>query len=360
MTVENEEVADQVEKIEGKQDVTEEAEIIDNDPMIVAMKEAEAELAGEGKEAEPEGEKPKAEAEPEPAKDVAKAAPVMIPKARLDEVIGERDRLKEALNYTQGIAAVQGEMLKGGAGKPADVTGEQKGQAAAATEPLDHVGLIAKAEADKLEAAREYEDGEIGLVDFEKQRIDLDRVIRAEEEKRTAALFEGAKQAANEAVYANAIQAKIETEAARIQEQHPYIAEIDNFPPTIRDGVWAGITKEAAASLASRGINPADGTAATKMALIQEKAALTNKYGPQLTGKKFDSQATTQPSTTAKDRAAKLDLSQQQPPDATGTGVASKADLTSFDIENMSQDQIADMLATAPQIVQKAAGFRNR
>lgn len=107
-------------------------------------------------------------------------------------------------------------------------------------------------------------------------------------------------------VSANDTQIRLEMEALKIQAQHPYVAEIDNLPPKIRDEIWALITDEAVAALTQRGVNPADGTFNSRLALIQEKAALTNKYGPQYTGKKvgvFNDPAS--PSGTAQSRVAR-------------------------------------------------------
>jgi hypothetical protein len=322
---------------------------LDNDPMLVEMREAEKEIAGKGKDAEA----PVVEAEPEPKAEEGHKPSPMIPKARLDEVLADREVLKGQVGYWQGVAATQKEMLSTA---PKAAEGVKEAQPAA---PTDYAGIIAKAENDKISAAKRYEDGEISLVDFKTLEIQQDRIIREQAEKRTETVRDDARKTANETVNAHNVQRTIETEAISVQEQHPYVGEIDKLPPAIRDGVWSEITKEAVASLAAKGINAADGTTASRLALIQEKANLTDKYGPQYTGKTIERQKTGQ-SDTAIERAAKLDLSTQQPPSIQGNVQAIKSDLTEKDIENMSQDQIADMMLKAPQIAEKAAGFRNR
>lgn len=322
------------------------------DPIIRDMREAEAEIAGKGKDATTATTAAAAEPEPKP-EDGSKQSP-MIPKARFDEVLSDRELLKGQVGYWQGVAATQKEMLST---QPKAAEGATEGKPAA--EPTDYAGLIAKAENDKLSAAKRYEDGEISLVDFKSLEIAQDRIIREQAEKRTEAIKDEAKRTATEAISANNTQRTIETEAITIQDQHPYVHEIDKLPPAIRDGVWAEITKEAMTLLAAKGINAADGTTASRIALIKEKATLTDKYGPQYTGKNIG-RPKAGPSETAIERAAKLDLSTQQPPAIAGNVQAHTGELTDKDIENMSQDQIADMQLKAPERLAKAVGFSNR
>lgn len=366
MTDDVEGKTDQVDTtIEGQVDTTAAAEIIDDDPMIASMKEAQAELAkGEGKT---EGESAEGTTQPPGADQTVKpegdkTVPIMVPKGRLDKVLSERDQLRDKVNFLEGVASVRKEMLKGGGASAA--TG---GQAGTTSETPDHNALILKAEDDKLALATKYENGEISLVDFKKGEIEADRQIRKIEDERTKALVDGAERKASETIAANNKQMSVEDAALNIQEQHPFVAEIDSLPAAIRDGIWAEITKEASSALASKGINVADGSVASHVALMQEKAKLTDVYGPRYTGKTLDKpnadgKTKTQPSETARNRAAKLALAETQPPDTSGVGVGgnTSTELTEKDIENMSQDQIADALARNPNVIQKAAGFKNR
>ena len=327
--------------------------IPEKDPMIEDMKAAEAELAGKGDEEAA----PTAQADAEPA---AKDAP-MIPKARLDAVLAERDRTKEALTYTQGIVDTQKALIADLGKKVTPAAGDQPSQDAAVPDPNDHAAIIAKAEDDKIALAQKYEDGEISLVELRKQEIALDRQIRDTESKRTDGLVESAKTVASEAVKTSNVQNRIEQEALEIQKQHPYIKEIDLLPAPIRAGIWGQITNEALANLALKGTPYDEKNPETHIALMAEKAALTNKYGPQYTGKQLASPTTktpAAPSETAIQRAKKLEMAADQPPVVTGTTV-DKKDLTEADVENMSDDEMADYLQSAPGIVLRAAGFKN-
>ncbi len=324
---------------------TPEAEI---DPMLEGVKEAEEEIAAKGKDAEA----PVVEAEPEAKPEEGHKPSPMIPKARLDEVLSERELLKGQVGYLQGVVDTQKAMI---AAPKAEALPEVK----TATAPTDYAGIIAKAENDKLAAAKRYEDGEISLVDFKTLEIQQDRLIREQADKRTEDVRNEAKRTTTETVNANNAQRTIESEAVQIQGQHPYVLEIDKLPPSIRDGIWQEITKEAVQSLAAKGINANDGTTASRLELIKVKAALTDKYGPQYTGKTIAGHKAGQ-SDTATERAAKLDLSQTQPPAIQGNVQATRTDLNEKDIENMDQDQLADLYQRNPQLAERAAGFKNR
>lgn len=350
---------------QGNQVETDEARFIDDDPMIAALKAAEAEIAAEeGKapeqDAKPEAEEGKAEGNQPQAQPSGDKETIMIPKPRLDQALAERDRFKEQAAYFQGVAETQKQMLQGKA--PEGDAGN--GQEAEKNGPDDTAqnDLIAKAEAAKLAAAEQYESGEISLVEFKKIEIEKDREIRAEEAKRTEALADNARKVANETVTAHTTEQVIISEAVKIQAQHPYVAEIDKLPEADRDFVWQQIENEAAFNLSKKGVNAYDGSPASRMALIQEKAALTDKYGPTYTGKQLASQQQKQPnqlSEKAQDRLRKLELAQDQPPAFNPSG-GDRADLTESDLENMSLDQMADALKSAPNLVMKAAGIRNR
>lgn len=338
-----------------------EVEIVDDDPMIIAFKEAEAELAAEGQGGEPKpAENPDSAPVNQPAGQPAgdkDQQPIMIPKPRLDQALAERDKFKEQAAYFQGVAETQKQMLSN------PQKGEaEPGQTAAATDANAPTDAVAKAEADKLAAAERYENGEISLVEFKKIEIEKDREIRAEMVKQNEALTDKARQVANETVNARTTEQVLVSKAVEIQAQHPYVAEIDQLPEADKNFVWQQITNEAVFNLQKKGVNALDGSPASRLALMQEKAALTDKYGPAYTGKQLASQTQQGPkplSETAQARAAKLDLAQNQPPAFTANG-GDKADLTEADIENMSMDQLADALTSAPNLVNKAAGIRNR
>jgi len=351
----------------------------DDDPMLKSMREAEAEIAAEAEgkpadqpaEDQPQGEPkqaaPAAEPKGQPQGGDNNKSP-MIPKARFDDVLSERDHYRQATTYLQGIVDTQTKMLKEGVVPTAKAEGEpiqgqeQGGQAAPKPAANAIETQITGIEDKKIDLGEKYENGEISFVEMQKGLIEADRQIRALDEQRLIAISENAKNTAVEVVSANNRQMQINNEAVRIQEQHPYVAEIDALPAGIRDGVWAEITKEAAQNLAAKGINPNDGSAASRLALIQEKAALTNVYGPRYTGKNIQTTNANGNnkgrSETAQQRATKLDLADQQPPELSPTGAQESRELTAKDIENMTQDEVADALQRNPKLLEKVAGFR--
>jgi hypothetical protein len=63
------------------------------------------------------------------------------------------------------------------------------------------------------------------------------------------------------------------------------------------------------------------------------------------------------PSETAMNRKAKIDLANSQPPSMADMGAgANNAELTEADIENMTEDQMADLLQKAPNLVNRIMG----
>lgn len=351
---------DTTENQQGNQETATTDQDIDNDPMLAGLKEAEVDEAANGG-AEGAENQETAAATSAQTKDEGDKATIMVPKARLDEVISQRKLLEDQVNFLKGVSTTQQEMLKSQPGTTGN--GEESGKQTSEQNP-DHNSLIEKAENEKLELARKYEDGEISLVEFKKGEIDLDRSIRGFNEQRTIELVKASENKATEIVNANNRQMSIEDAALDIQAKHPYVAEMENLPKPIYDGVWEQITTEAKTNLAAKGINADDGTIGSHVALMQEKARLTDTYGPRYTGKTLEVQNNGQGkeiSETARNRARKIDISNQQPPETSSAAVGSNArtELTEKDIENMSQDQLADHIAQNPREVQKAAGFRN-
>jgi len=331
----------------------------DNDPMIIAMREAEAQI----KEAEQQNSE-EGEAQADPATE--KTAPVtteqktdvlMIPKPRLDEVILERDKAKDQVAYLQGIVDTQRSMIKDGViqktDAPAGKTEEKPQEPTIKTQ-------IADAEAKKLELAQQYEDGEISLTDMKKAEIDIDRQIRELTETLYKAVSEETRQAANADFQTQlAIQAA-NTEALKIEQEHPYVKEIDNLPKEVAQRRWEFIREEAQSILQAKGVQPFVNGVET-VAYMKEIAKLTDVYGPAFTGKDIKASDTKpkQPNVSAEERAGKIALSNRQPPSlATAGAEVVQNELSEQDILNMTLDQIADMNKLAPNKLNKAVGFK--
>lgn len=345
--------APEIEQVDSTDAIT-----VNDDPMLNGLEDMKAEIEAKNNPA-PE---PKAEDavkdSPEPKTDDVDTAkgPIMVPKARLDEVLAKAGRLEHELTKTQAVLEVQSRMMYANKGTDEATQTEAK---PGATVPADPESLIKASEDRKIEAAQKYEDGEISLVEWEKIRVEEDGKIRGFTMQEIKAAKEEAQNTAKTTAIELSTENQVIEEAVKIQEQYPYVAEIDALPPAIRDGIWAQITQEAKKSLSEKGVNPDDGSAASRVALIREKAELTKTYGPQYTGKKLDSQTAAGPSETALQRAAKADLSQQQPPNYANASTGGDVrELTEADIDRMSQDELADLAAKNPAVLARITGVK--
>lgn len=367
---------------------------LDDDDMLAGLAEAEAEIAaaqaGKTDDVYPAKD---AEKQPQAGTESQKAGATdakgqngasqdddqnnqMIPKARLDQVLQERDQFRTQLQYLQGVVDTQTKMIGTGKEAPkADATGTNAAPAAnGSTAPTsdDFNSKIEAAEARKIEVAKKYEDGELNTVQYQEQLVQVDREIRNLSNQQAEAKLAEIRNTTTGASNAQLVEFQVTQAAKDIQAQHPFVTEIDKLPPHIAKGIWTQIDQEAQQHLIEHGINPRDGSAASRIALVQVKAELADRYGPQFTGKTLEqlkgTQQGSQPapaadgkqplSPIAKAREEKLALAQNQPPATADMGASGTAnELTSAQIESMDDDALADLLARAPQAVQRAAGI---
>ena len=367
----NAEITKEVENEDVVTTPEEEAPIIDDDPMIAEMKEAEAEIsAAEGKKEEDGEDKPESEneqKEPVQAKDGEEKEPITIPKPRFDQVLSDLNVLKEQLARQQGIIETQQAMLQNAGQKNPEQKQEEQGKGDSKVSAYD--SIIEEANQKVIDASEKYEEGEISFKELKIIESESNNVVRKAMDDRYTAMVQAAQEEArnqtNQTVSQNTIKNRVEQEAIALAKDNPYIDAIETLPKAIADGIWAQINQEAMSNLAQKGVNVKDGTLQTQLALVHERARLTNVYGPQYT--KVTNQQSGQPgkeegkpSETAQNRAAKLELSESQPPLISSKGAADgPRDLTEADLENLSEDEMADLIASAPKIVQKAAGLKN-
>lgn len=366
----------------------------DDDDMLAGLAEAEAEIAaaqaGKTDDADPAK---AAEKQPQAGTEGQKAGTTdakgqngasddddpnspMIPKARLDQVLQERDQYRTQLQYLQGVVDTQTKMIGTGKEAPkADATGTNAAPAAnggTAQTSDDFNAKIEAAEARKIEVAKKYEDGELNTVQYQEQLVQVDREIRNLSNQQAEAKMAEIRNTTTGASNAQLVEFQVTQAAKDIQAQHPFVTEIDKLPQHIAKGIWTQIDQEAQQHLIEQGINPRDGSAASRIALVQVKAELADRYGPQFTGKTLEqlkgTQQGSQPapaadgkqplSPIAKAREEKLALAQNQPPATADMGASGTAnELTAAQIESMDDDALADLLARAPQAVQRAAGI---
>lgn len=340
---------------------TEQADFVeDTDPMIAEMKAAEAEIA-EGTQAKPEA------TGAVPA--VTEAAPKdkgptpMIPKPRFDEVLSENALLRDQVGYLRGLADAR--KAEPATDKPATAPAAE-GQPA--TKPAEGVGVdaievaIAAAEEKKLALAERYDNGEISSKQWKEQEIAIDKEIRQFSNQRMDKMQETARAEAQNAVQINNFETVKNNVGLQLQAKHPGVAVIDALPPNMRDGVWKDITDQAATNLAARGIDVKNASPQTKLLMIQEKARLTDNLEAfglkgQAPAAGSGQPAQRKPSETAINRQAKIELANSQPPSITDMGAgADNAEITDADIENMTEDQMADLIQKAPQRIQRLLG----
>ena len=373
-----------------------EAEIIDVDPMVIEMQEAEAEIkaleeakqeSDTGKEAEkPNGEEAekdvKNDSEAGKAEDENGKNNPMIPKARFDQVLAERDLAREQAGYMKGFVAGSQKDVN-------DLGQEQKnenGDKEDNKSSLDQDGIkiddidtaIDLAEEKKLDLAEKYDEGEISTREWKKAELKIDKEIRGLSKQRIDNVSKESKVHIDTALNAQHQEAFIEQQALNIQQNHHNIASIDKLPEATSNALWNSINHQAAINLMNRGVNLQDNSPQARLTLIQEKAALTDQLTQEnisalLMGAyqfvdpsqyKAPSQENTSHtpkekvktgmSDKAKNLSEKLDLANSQPPSIADMGQGNDTgELTEAALEAMTDDQVADLLEKAPQLIQR-------
>lgn len=344
-----------------------------SDPMLAGLKEAEAEIEElESQKAELEAQNGAKAPEGDLKAKAEKVDNHMVPKARLDEVLSERDLLRSQIAYMQGLEDARAKQAPGGNQEKAeDGNGDKDGFNVDAID-----AAIDAAEQKKLELAEKYDEGEISTRDWKAAELAIDKEIRGLTDKREVerlnAIKESSRSETDAALNAQRAAAWLNEQTLAIQEKHPNVAVIDATPKHIRDGIWQQINDQALQNLSNQGINVKDTSPNTRIAIIQEKARLTDSYtaenlkaflpqgfrAPTLNQANSQTPAQRQLSETARNRAQKLELADSQPPSISDLGAgAGDGELTEADIESMSEDQLADIIQRAPARVQRALGL---
>lgn len=272
---------------------------------------------------------------------------IMIPKPRLDEVLAKNSELQAKLDYMSGVTTTQQQMMEMLRNSASQTT--QQNQQAAPEPQKDFETLVGELENKKLELAEKYDEGELSTKDYEAQKVEIDRSIRKMLIDQNAQQADLIKQQTQAAAQQQLTQQQIASAAEQLMVKHPYVKEIDALPNA--DGAWQFINSIAQNNLIQRGINPNDGSVQSQLAMMQEKAALTDQHGAYLTGKQLSMPQGSNTPTIAggltqqqKERLDKINLAQQQPPSA--SGVAGTGQEQQFDdtrIEEMSMDELANL-----------------
>ena len=346
----------------------------DNDPMIVAMKEAEKELAAaegaqkpdqtqnpeQAQPAQEQGKPGETAQNPDPQADPNKDMP-MIPKARLDEALSKQRTAEDQVAYLSKIVDAQSSVIKNMPGKQPGTGEPPKGEE---TQPpvTDFKTQVEELEAKKLEIAEKYDEGELSFKEAQAQSVEIDRTIRNLTDQHYTKVVSDSKAETQRTLNQQNTLQEAMREAARLQPEYPYVAEIDAMPKHEAEGYWHIIRTEAAAKLQEQGVQAFRNNVETPE-FIKAICELSNVYGPKFTGKQLQTATTQQqagqPKPTAQERAQKIELSNQQPPSMANAGhVEIQSGLTAQDLEKMTPEQVADALDKDPMAVYKAAGLK--
>lgn len=363
-----------------QEDLEDKVEIIDDDPMIAEMIEAEKEIKAleeESKEESDENENSKTE---DSDTDKEDGSTPMIPKARFDQVLAERDQAREEAGYMKGFLAAS-KNINNVREQEKETNNEQE-----ETSEGDSVNDIDKAieaaELRKLELAERYDEGEISTKEWKEAELSIDKEIRELSKQQLDMVAEKSKAITNEILTAQQQQDFINSQALSIQQNHPNVEVIDNLPEATSNAVWESINNQAILNLVSRGVNLQDGDIQSQVMLMREKAALTDQLTPENTAsllmgkyqfvdptqynKSSDNNSSQSNengvgkkglSENAKNLSDKLDLANSQPPSIADMGAGNNTgELTEQALENMSDDQIADLIERQPQTIQRILG----
>ena len=320
------------------------------------QKEEQGEQGDQDAEKKDDDAEKKAAPESDDRKGGEKKSP-MIPKARFDEVAKERDEALRAAHYFRGVADARGQSSDGQ--KQPDGKGPEKPKSF--DEQLEEVAVL------EDEIAKKYEAGEIGEV----EKTKLLRELRRREDVLRDDRLQTAIKASIPPAPAPASDLRLQELTAELEKTHPYTGLIPVFDPFTggKTGHWEKLQTEAIKSLAEDGVTIPVGktlNAELQYALRARMAALTDTYGPEMTGIPVDqvmpkpAQKDVQPSGQGKgqkqpgpaltpQQRARLDglrKASEAPPDIHGIGSPAQAQVTFTDSEiaAMSDEEITARL----------------
>lgn len=305
-----------------------------------ALEALKAEQAPPAKEPEPKvepKEEPKAP-EPETAPVVKEpdAKPIMIPKARLDEVLRERDELKNTANYFKGIVDANKEFR----------SQAPKDQPKEAVKTHDQ--LLDEVDAEKRAVAKQYDEAQITASQWTERQIQLDRQAAAIRADLSKTDNERVRREATAEARREAMALSLEDHAARMDTQHP---GLKLMPDSSDHPMWGMLKEKALQSLDAEGIALTEGDARSTMIYRERMAQLADKYAPVWTEKDLPGTTTDtsppapQPNvkrpSIADQRLKKIDLAHQQPPDTGKLGSSgTKPELTDAQVLNMTDEEL--------------------
>jgi hypothetical protein len=264
--------------------------------------------------------------------------PIMVPKARLDEALRDRQHYSDMAHYLKGqldiMAQTGRQPAPADAGQPASQQQDQQ------PTPQDRMKAL---RAEKLKVEKEYEEAQITSEQRAEKLADIDdKIMDAKIEAKNPA---PTKQ--TQAPSSVMDQALENAHAVQLESHFPYLKVMDDQQLQFMSHM---AHTEAAALGRPYGAGPAE-----NIKLRQRVAELSNLYGPQWhpTFDPKQHQASPSPGTqpggktpsnAATARGKKLDLAAQLPPDTRNLGRAGDPQtITAADIEKMSDIEIENL-----------------
>ena len=251
----------------------------DDELLEQALREADGGAATEGESTTPipavqdEGAtdaapEPGSEGEGQAPQDAAPATDKrMVPLAAL---IGERRKTAELAQQTAYLKGALDAMVQQGAAPSGAAQAQQGGRAA--TEPTIPE-QIAGIDRDLIALAEKIDDGTLTASEARKQEIGLiskrQDLVTAQAVAQIEARIQTPADSPQGSLY-------LQSETARLEQQHPYLHLIDN------DADWHMLEVAAARELAAQGVT-IDTSEGSRLLLRQTVAALSDRYGPGLT-----------------------------------------------------------------------------
>lgn len=316
------------------------------DPDQIALRDARA--AAEAEEAAGnDGTKPDPAAagapaqQPPTAKPAGKSAVSLIPKARFDEVLTERNKLAQETAYLRGQLDARTQ--------PATANGTQPAPAPAQT-PEERLATVRTV---KQALAAKFDQGDLSMAEYETQRDALDDKAHAIREESMLAKVKPVAAATSP----DGNELYLETLTVDLETKHPWVEVFDKVGS---EADWAYLKSTAVDNLAARGIDPSKG-AVGRYELRREVAALADQLGSALLTQRAQAKGVAIPgmqpapaaavktlppkpgaaplSPTASARLAKFNTMNGAPPDLTAmTGSAEIGDPEQR-VEAMSEDE---------------------
>lgn len=314
------------------------------DPDDAELDEARKAVAAEGTGEAPPTTPAPATPAPKPGEPSAAAPqrddpPVMIPKARFDEVNSELGTSRDRIARLEGENAA----LR--------MTRESHAPTQDQPAPKTAAERLTEIHTRQDELAKRFDDGEINLATWTKENRTLQDAEAAIREEALADRFK--PQPHNGPVPDDM---RLQELTAKLEEDHPYTLEIPAEDPR-----WRFLHEEALRNLREEGhqipageMNPAD-----RLIVRTRMAELTDYYGPRWTGKALDKKGDVAPakpngqqptggtggqmSPSAQARGRALERAAAEPPDVNrmGSPGTTDGDVTEAQLETMSDEEIA-------------------